>query len=291
MREGYNDLNIRFSVEQRNFCAPSIVFERLLRTIPNHSHGSHSYEIHYIPSGFGYVKINGTLYNIVPNTLYVTGPHIEHEQIPSAEDPMCEYCVYLNLSRKHLYRKQSPEEQESSIIRLFEETPFWFGKDRQNVSGIMGQIFRELENQYTGYMQQVEALLTQLVIHTVRNYEEKQKAATHFGPSNPSDSKFIILEEYFLYEYQNLSLKDLAGRLGVGCRQTERLLKEHYGKTFLQKKTEARMAAAAIWLSDGNMSISSIAEALGYSSTEHFCAAFKRYYNMTAREYRRLKLI
>ncbi|MCI8275178.1 MAG: AraC family transcriptional regulator [Lachnospiraceae bacterium] len=294
MKELYTDLNIRFSVEQRSFCALNIIYERFLRTVPSHSHGKNSYEIHYIPSGFGHARINQALYDIVPNTLYVTGPHVEHAQVPAPEDPMCEYCVYLNLERGR--PRGNPEKRPAaqwlpapppSILQLFEETPFWFGQDRQNVSGVMEQIFFELRNQYRGYMQQVEALLTQLVVLTARNYEEQQKAVTHFGPSNPENSKFILLEEYFLYEYQNLSLKALADRLGLGCRQTERLLKEHYGKTFLQKKTEARMAAAAILLSDQARSISSIAEELGYSSAEHFSAAFKRHYKMTAREYRR----
>ena len=288
MKELYTDLNIRFSVDQRSFCARNIIYERFLRTVPSHSHGKNSYEIHYIPSGFGHARINQALYDIVPNTLYVTGPHVEHAQVPAPEDPMCEYCVYLNLERDRSRANPSRAEQPS-ILRLFEETHFWFGQDSQNVSRIMDQIFFELRNQYIGYVQQVEALLTQLVVLTARNYEERQKAVTHFHPSNPDNSKWILLEEYFLYEYQNLSLKALADRLGLGCRQTERLLKEHYGKTFLQKKTEARMAAAAILLADQSRSISSIAEELGYSSAEHFSAAFKRHYNMTAREYRRKK--
>ncbi|MBQ8184350.1 MAG: AraC family transcriptional regulator [Lachnospiraceae bacterium] len=279
MRQLYTDLNIQFTIEQTDFYALNIVFERFLRTIPNHSHGSNSYEIHYIPSGYGHVKINQELYDIVPNTLYITGPHVEHAQTPVPDDPMCEYCVYLKAGKQ--------KGKGASLLPLFTQTAFWFGPDQQNIHGIMQQIFFELENQYTGYKEQVQSLLTQLIVHIVRNYEMKQKALDHFEPSNLQDSKYIILEEYFLYEYQNLSLDDLAERLSLSRRQTERLLKEHYGKTFLQKKTEAKMAAAAILLGDKDRSIASIAEELGYSSTEHFSAAFKRYYQMSAREYRK----
>lgn len=282
MRELYTDLNIRFTVEQTDFYALNLVFERFLRTIPSHSHGNNSYEIHYIPSGYGHVKINQVLYDIVPGTLYITGPHVEHAQVPSREDPMCEYCVYVKVGKG---KKKNP--QTPSVLELFTGTPFWFGQDSQNIHGLMKQLFYELENRYTGYMIQVETLLTQLIILMVRNYEMKSKAKQHFAPSNLEDSKFIILEEYFLYEYQNLSLDTLAQRLGLSRRQTERLLKDHYGKTFQQKKTEAKMAAAAILLSDSSRTISSIAEELGYSSGEHFSAAFKRHYQMTAREYRK----
>ena len=287
MKKLYTDLNIRFTIEQTDFYALNLVFERFLRTIPSHSHGSSSYEIHYIPSGYGHARINQVLYDIVPNTLYITGPHVEHAQVPSREDPMCEYCVYLKVGKQRKKNGEVSTPQAPSILELFTNTPFWFGQDTQDVHGLMKQLFYELENRYTGYMAQVEALLTLLIVRTARNYEIKQKAKRHFGPSNLGDSKFIILEEYFLYEYQNLSLEDLSRRLGLGIRQTERLLKEYYGKTFLQKKTESKMAAAAILLSDGKRSISSIAGELGYSSPEHFSAAFKRCYQMTAREYRK----
>ncbi len=280
MRELYTDLNIKFTVDGTDFYALNIAYERFLRMIPSHSHGRNSYEIHYISSGRGHVQVNGTAYEITPNTLYLTGPHVEHTQIPSREDPMCEYCVYLKLG------KRRPGKKTPTLTR-FEETPFWFGQDTQNVRGIMEQIFSELKNQYTGYVTQVETLLTQLIIHMIRNYEVKQKALQHFGPSNLGDSKFIIVEEYFLYEYQALSLEALAERLSLSRRQTERLLKEYYGKTFLQKKTEAKMAAALLLLADRQRSISSVSEALGYSSAEHFSAAFKRYYHHSPREYRK----
>ncbi len=280
MRDLYTDLNIKFSVESIDFYALNICYERFLRTIPSHSHGSGCYEIHYISSGYGHAKIRDVLYDIIPNTLYITGPHVEHAQVPSPEDPMCEYCVYLKMGKRRLPKK-------TPALTLFEETPFWFGQDSQNIGSIMKQLFFELENQYTGYVTQVRTLLTQLIIQMIRNYEMKQKALLHFGPSNLGDSKFIILEEYFLYEYQNLSLEALSERLGLSCRQTERLLKEHYGKTFLQKKTEAKMAAALLLLSEKQRSISSVSEALGYSSAEHFSAAFKNYYHASPREYRK----
>ena len=96
-----------------------------------------------------------------------------------------------------------------------------------------------------------------------------------------------MIEEYFLYQYRSLSLEDLAKRLGLSTRQTERLLQKQYGKTFLQKKTEARMSAAAILLSNAEYSITSIAEELGYSSIEHFTSAFRNYYDMSPRQYRK----
>lgn len=284
MKTLYTHLDIHFYVENVRFHASNIVFEQFLRTIPNHSHGSRSYEIHYIPSGFGKARINNQYYDIKPNTLYVTGPHVEHFQLPDPQDPMCEYCVYIKMDP---VKKTHSGPQTDSLIESFQQYPFWFGQDTQNIHALMQRLFFELEHQLLGYQEEVESLLCQLVIAMVRNYKQIHKSSSHFEDSHLDDSKDILIEEYFLYEYQKLSLPDLANRLGISPRQTERYLKEHYGKTFLQKKTESRMSTAAILLSDPMRSITSISEVLGYSSIEHFSNAFKRYYGCSAKEYRK----
>ncbi len=151
----------------------------------------------------------------------------------------------------------------------------------------MQQIFFELDHRYTGYMIQVETLLQQCVVKIVRNYENRRQSKVHFSPSNLVDSKYIIVEESFLYEYETLTLESLAARLGLSIRQTERFLKEYYGKTFLLKKTEAKMSMAKIYLNDAGLNISEIADRLNYSSVQHFSYAFKQYYGISASIYRK----
>ncbi len=283
----YNDLNIKFTMEQVDFYALHIAYERFLRSIPGHSHSDNSYEIHYIPYGRGTVKINQVTYHIEPNTLYITGPHVIHEQIPDREDPMTEYCIYLKLERKNPHKRTL---KQGSYLQIFESTKFWFGKDCQNIHPLMQQIFSELDKKSTGYIKQTELLLQQLVIYLVRNYENQHSIQNQINLPDLSSRKYLIIEEYFLYEYSNLSLEDLSSRLGLSTRQTERLLKRHYGKTFLRKKTEARMSAAIILLLDPGKSITMAAQDLGYSSVEHFSNAFKRYYHQSPREYRSLNM-
>lgn len=284
MRISYNDLDIKFSIENISFYTLHIAYERFLRSIPSHSHSDNSYEIHYIPYGQGKVKIDQVVYQVVPNTLYVTGPNIEHEQIPDKDDPMIEYCIYLKLEKKS---HDKGKEKQGSYLQLFENTKSWFGQDNQNIHPLMQQIFLELEKKYSGYIKQVETLLQQLVILLIRNYENNRQSQNQAKSFDLAYSKYFIIEEYFLYEYKDLSLDALASRLGLSARQTERLLNQHYGKTFLQKKTEAKMSAASILLMDPKKRITDIALELGYSSVEHFSYAFQRYYHKCAREYRK----
>ncbi len=295
MRTLYTNLDIRTTIDDTDFLALNIVFERFLRSMPRHSHGQNSYEMHYIPYGRGKVWIDGSIYQIGPNTLYMTGPFIEHEQIPYPDDPMAEYCIYFKLQKAQVssasfytssLAKPTSNIRES-VVQKFESCRFWFGQDSQELYPVMQQLFFELEHKYVGYTEQVEALLKQCVVKLVRNYENKSHSKRHFSPSSLADSKYIIVEESFLYEYETITLESLAARLALSPRQTERFLKDYYGKTFLQKKTEARMSAAKIYLEVPEMSIAEIADRLNYSSSQHFSYAFKQYYGISATEYRK----
>lgn len=285
MRTAYSDLNIRTVIGHTTFYILNIVFERFQRPMPGHSHGNNSYELHYIPFGYGKVSINNTIYDASPNTLYMTGPHIEHEQIPLPEDPMAEYCIYFKLHRSAQTRSET--ESGNDTADLFTATPFWFGQDTQELYPLIQQIFSELEHHYTGYMIQVEALLQQCIVRTIRNYEMERESNTRFTHSNLVDSKYLIVEESFLYDYETLTLDKLAMRLGLGIRQTERFLKDYYGKTFSQKKTEAKMSMAKIYLAEDHLNISEIAKRLNYSSAEHFSYAFRQFYGISARAFRK----
>lgn len=281
MRTEYTDLDIHFSFDNIAIQALNIIFERFTRTIPSHSHGNGCYEIHYIPYGYGKLKCEGVYYDITPDTLYVTGPHVEHAQTPLLHDPMQEYCVYLKISKNARAGSHSP------VINAFTSTDFWIGQDAHGMHDLIRQLFSELENRYTGYENQIELLLSQMIICIVRNYEQCKNSVQSHIRGQMVDNKSMIIEEYFLYEYSSLSLDDLAKRLNLSARQTQRLLREYYNKSFQEKKLEARMSAAAILIGDKNRSIASIADALGYSTPEHFSSAFRSYYKTSPREFRK----
>lgn len=281
----YQDLDISFTIGNVNFRALNFSYEQFHRTIPSHAHGNGNYEIHYIPEGYGHALIDGRYYEITPGTLYVTGPHIDHAQSPYPKHPMCEYCIYLKTSSNRSVMKKSSGE-DNHLTKIFTETAFWFGQDSQMIGEIIKTLFAELEDRNTGWEFQSEALLRQLFVKLVRDYEKTISSKASVQPCS-TDKTSVIIEEYFLYQYRSLSLEELGNLLGLSTRQTQRLLQKQYGKTFLQKKTEARMSAAAILLSNAEYSITSIAEELGYSSIEHFSSAFRNYYFMSPRQYRK----
>jgi len=278
----FSEDNISFSLGGLDFYLSSAAIEKFERNIPSHTHSNNSYEIHYIAHGKGYSTINNKEYCLNPNSLFVTGPGVEHSQFPDKEDPMWEYCLYFRVQKV----SKSTNDIEAEIADLFLNNTFWFGEDSQKLLTLLQMIFTQFNEKPFGYEIMLETLLKQFIVKLVRNYRDN-------GDSRESSKKcchmcntYLIIEEAFLYEYNTLTLEQLSERLGLGTRQTERLLKEHYEKTFTQKKTEARMSAAQLFLSDPENSISAIAEKVGYSSIEHFSSAFKRHFGVSPSKYK-----
>ena len=202
-----DNYDLHFTLGGYDFHVSNIVLEQFTRSIPKHSHSKNSYEIHYIPYGYGRATIEAKDYEITPNTLFITGPFVEHAQIPHKEEPMCEYCIYLKIGR---CSQPTNSPYEKSLINLFRETDFWFGQDTQDIHTLMKQLFSELERRYTGYSVLAETLLKQLIIKLVRNYENKTEINPHRISPNLIDNKYLIIEECFLYEYRTLTLEKLS---------------------------------------------------------------------------------
>ena len=281
-------------MEDVTFTVLSISNEQMVVPIPRHSHSRNSYELHYISYGCGTLIADDVRYNITPGTFYMTGPQVFHEQISDPDDPMREYGVYLKVS---LPRKGT----KSELLRGFLRQSFFFGPAGIEVYELMKRLIGEIEQGPEGHRLMLSALLQELIVEIARLYRTTPATAkesvsrssdarttdTHLPDTHlPDDQTYLIIEEAFLYNYRDITLDSLATLLNLSRRQTERLLQQHYGKTFLQKKKEARMSAACILLQAGDRSIASVAYELGYSSPEHFTHAFKNYFHVAPSAYR-----
>ena len=281
----YPNLNLVLSSGNLVLQVLSASYFQIQKSISAHYHGNGCYEIHYIPSGKGWARINGTLYEITPGTLYITGPYVNHAQTSDPEDPMTEYSLYFKLSdQKNIDSDiffNSPESQ--SVFTSFMSHPFWIGQDSQSLRPQMQHFLDELAQCKFGFELRSKAILLQILVSIIRNYQDISRPAVGLDALNASVEQQapVIIERYFLTEYHDLSLDELCSRLHLSPRQTERLLQKLYGKNFSQKKTESRMSAAVMFLTETDLSIAQIAEKLGYASAPYFSSAFRGYFNVS----------
>ena len=172
-----------------------------------------------------------------------------------------------------------------------QDNPFWIAEHQVVFQSLFQAIFQELKCQNTGFTENIISLLRYMIVTAIRLLPRDSKNSPHLTPSTPDSRKHLLIDELFMNHYKDITLAELSSRLGLSPRQTERLLRTEYGKTFLQKKLEARMSIAQIMLSNKALSITYISDYLGYSSSEHFSSAFRKYFGITASQYRRQKNI
>ena len=283
MKKKLTDYNLCFEMGGLTFKVLNLVFERFERHIPLHSHSNDSFELHIIPYGYGEAEIDGTKYRITPGTVFMTGPFVMHSQNPDKADPMCEYCIYLKVTKSGY----GSSKEEAVMAKTFLETPFCILTDDFGASSLSKELFDELTVKEKGFETIAESLVKQLIVKLIIMYPTAGKRETDQKITSDYESSLLIIEEAFLYEYDTISLSKLSRKLNLSNRQTERLIKDHYYKSFAAKKAEAKMSAAAMMLTTTDRSITDIAMDVGYSSIEHFSTAFKKYHAVSPREYRK----
>lgn len=249
--------------------------------IAAHRHAHTSYEIHYTQHGQGSVTVDGVTHSVQPGTLYITGRGVEHAQRCDPQDPIIEYCLYLNC--------RMAAQGGNSALSLFVETPFWMGEDRGRVFPLLEQLIAEYRQPQPDSTELLEALLRQIIVRLARLYRQRDEAApaARSAAGTTRAGTVFILEEAFLYHYRTLTLPDLASLMNLSMRQTQRLLQSNFGMSFSQMLADARMAAATQFLTGTDMTVTEIAERTGFSSIEHFSAAFHRLMGCSPRQYRK----
>ena len=95
--------------------------------------------------------------------------------------------------------------------------------------------------------------------------------------SNVTDYAFLINEFFSLRYIHDIKLSDLAQTLCVSDKQAHRLVIKHTGNNFSEELTLRRMHAAEHLIKDGRLSLSEVAEAVGYQTYSGFWKAYKKF--------------
>lgn len=283
------DLDIKLTLGTMVLNVLYVKFGYFYKAMPAHSHSQGSYELHYIPTGQGTLIAQGNRYAISPGTLFVTGPDVVHEQIPNLEDPMAEYCIFFevlpgnsvspNVKHQHL--------SEPSLPELLVANPFWIGQEDGTMLSLFEMLAEELSRGRIGVHHMATNILEMIVICLLRHYRGNHSAIPSLPLKTLDDSRLLMIENCFLYEYNSITLQQLANQLGLSTRQTERMVHKQYGMSFKDKKQQARMGAASRLLLTTQISVGEIAAQAGFATPEQFSNAFKKYFGETATQHKR----
>lgn len=190
-----------------------------------HSHSKNSYELHFITDGKGTLITQDKEYQLQKGDFFVTGPNLYHAQKTDLSDPIQDIFIYI---------QKTDSKKNNYFAEAFLNTDFYITRDFDYSDA--AAILSEYRQKALNYKTVIAGLAMKLLTEITRCYMPAGSENASAG-DNLYDKRFIIIEDYFLYN-KNITLTQLSEKIGLCPRQTQRLLKKYYGKTFMEKKKE-----------------------------------------------------
>ena len=118
--------------------------------------------------------------------------------------------------------------------------------------------------------------------------DEMSDLSSAKGLPNFALAKVTETQEYIERNFaqKKLSVGEICRDLFISPSYLSRLLKQHLGKTFVETLTDFRVEKAKQLISNSDMNIYAVADAVGFSDPHYFSTVFKKVAGATPSEYR-----
>lgn len=283
IKNTYNCLN--FSIGNTAF---QIFFTNDWYQISSWQAKSHTHrlcECHYFKSGSISLTIDNEVLEISDNTLLIFPRSVSHK-IETLKTPLKKICfsIAITKSRGTVFNTYDIFNNifSSEKTSLFKEKLFYLDliMDLVESANYSDFLFKE----------RLTHLFSLYFIELFNTYSSNNN--TEFYNSD-TESKNALKYKIELYIESELSYKSkfqhLSDYLCLSSRQTDRILKLIYNKSFSEIKNEKLIDQAIEMLEESNLSLKEIAENLGYNSYNGFYKMFKVQTGITPDEYRKNK--
>ena len=261
--------SIKFMMTKIFFNLANFNINIITEITPLMYHGTKTIEINYVRSGSGMVSIENEQMKIKHGSYFCIPEFIKYSNIPST--PIELYSIYLLLDTKTGYKEYLPYTTKTYV------------GDNKDLDYLFDSLLYEFSTMRFGYNEIVVSNFKSIIVKILRNEQITGKRLSHWD----TESLQFEIEEYFSKEFKSITISSLASKLHLSTRELQRYLLKNYNKTFNELKTEAKMSFASNKLLYSDISISELAQLVGYSSLEHFSYAFKKFYGVNPSVYRK----
>ena len=235
-------------------------------------HTHNHMELFYIVGGRGQFLIRDQLYPVNANNLVIINPNIPHTEVSLNAQPL-EYIV-LGIEGIELANTENAGGQ-FSILDHFESVEF---------SGCLRNILREMEQKNTGYEDVCQAYMEILIIRLMRS----TALSIPVEPQTISRNQQCAGVKRYIDQHfkESLTLEQLAEEAHMNKYYLSHAFKKEYGISPINYLISCRIEESKYLLAETDLSLSQIAQLLGFSSLSYFSQVFHRSQNMSPKEFR-----
>ena len=235
-------------------------------------HTHNHVELFFIVGGKGQFLIEDQAYAVNTNDLVIINPNVTHTEVSLSAQPL-EYIV-LGIEGIELATGANSDGQ-FCILDHFESAEF---------SSCLRNILRETELEQPGYEDVCQAYMEILIIRLMRN-------TALSVPTEPQtitgNRQCAAVRRYIdLHFKEPLTLEQLAEEAHMNKYYLAHAFKREYGVSPISYMISRRVEESKYLLAETDLSMSQIAQLLGFSSLSYFSQVFRRTQSLTPMEYR-----
>ena len=235
-------------------------------------HTHNHLELFFIVGGKGQFLIEDRLYPVDINNLVMINPNVPHTEVSLNALPL-EYIV-LGIDGIELATTENSNGQ-FSILDHYESA---------EISGCLRNILREMELKNPGYEDICQAYMEILIIRLMRT----TSLAVPTEPQTVSTNRqCAAVQRYIdLHFKEALTLEQLADEGHMNKYYLSHAFKREYGVSPINYMISRRIEESKYLLAETDLSMSQIAQLLGFSSLSYFSQVFRRTQDISPKEYR-----
>jgi len=158
--------------------------------------------------------------------------------------------------------------------------------DDDCIKQIFYDVFKEWDAEDTGYEFAIRGQILRLFSQLLRIRQTETPGNTHISANDETTTAILTTVNYIMEHYDVITEQEAAAFSHLSYSYFSRMFKKIMGKSFSQFITGVRIDAAKKHLLNDSLTVTEIAEEIGFSSASHLIASFKRETGLTPHQYR-----
>ncbi len=272
-------------LQQQGFCVS------IAKSALSKMHGHDFLEFSYIARGSIVHTFGGEAATLRRGDYFIVDYGTRHQYRAIGDEPpeIINLLFYPEFVDRTLHKQDSFENVVNSYLirfryRSLNHSPagLAFHDADGALYAILQRILQEYERKEAGHLEYIRCLVVEMLILIMRHIGKKEK-------SIPESDVILQITDHIKNNYtQRLRLGAFAEKYNYSLSHLSKKFREETGQTFMEYLQRIRMEQACKLLEENALTVSEIAEAVGYGDLKFFQKVFKETLGVSPGQFRKM---